>query len=175
MSPRGLVANTSVRTGPVGIGGGGTDAELLAPNRGGQYEHESYKRMNWRRNMNHSSVPSPFVSYRGRPPDNASRQHRPVYGPTLTPTAASAMRRLLLVFALSSSPRTGRNTWPNPRPLTETGLCTWPEGWPAVVWKKTSAMGQMAVTGDRLILFHRIGDEEVVECLDPATGNIGRL
>ena len=49
---------------------------------------------------------------------------------------------------------------------------TWPKGGPAVVWKNDVGKGWAgpAVAGDRLILFHRVGDEEVVECLDPATG-----
>ena len=40
------------------------------------------------------------------------------------------------------------------------------------MWKRDVGKGWSGVTvaGDRLILFHRIGDEEVVECLDPATG-----
>src|SRR5829696_7928841 len=55
----------------------------------------------------------------------------------------------------------------------ETGLLrAWPKGGPEVVWKRDVGTGWAgpAVAGDRLILFHRVGDEEVVECLDPATG-----
>jgi outer membrane protein assembly factor BamB len=55
----------------------------------------------------------------------------------------------------------------------ETGLLrAWPKDGPAVVWKREVGTGWAgpAVAGDRLILFHRVGDEEVVECLDPATG-----
>lgn len=56
---------------------------------------------------------------------------------------------------------------------SETGLLrAWPKTGPAVLWKREVGAGWagVAVAGDRLILFHRVGDEEVVECLDPATG-----
>jgi outer membrane protein assembly factor BamB len=55
----------------------------------------------------------------------------------------------------------------------ETGLLDrWPEGGPPVLWKKEVGEGYSApsVRGDRLIFFHRVGDEEVVECLQAATG-----
>lgn len=55
----------------------------------------------------------------------------------------------------------------------ETGLArTWPKGGPAVLWKRDVGTGWAgpAVAGDRLILFHRVENDEVVECLDPATG-----
>ena len=56
---------------------------------------------------------------------------------------------------------------------SETGLLrTWPKDGPGVVWKREVGAGWAgpAVAGDRLVLFHRVGDQEVVECLDPATG-----
>ena len=55
----------------------------------------------------------------------------------------------------------------------ETGLLDhWPEGGPPVLWKKKVGEGYSApsVLGDRLVFFHRLGDEEVVECLNPTTG-----
>jgi outer membrane protein assembly factor BamB len=55
----------------------------------------------------------------------------------------------------------------------ETGLLrTWPKGGPKVLWQREVGTGWAgpAVAGDRLILFHRVRAEEVVECLDPATG-----
>jgi len=41
-----------------------------------------------------------------------------------------------------------------------------------VVWeaKKGTGYGAPAIVGDRLILFHRVGDEEIVECLQSDTG-----
>lgn len=56
----------------------------------------------------------------------------------------------------------------------ETGLLArWPEAGPPVVWKKKVGSGYTApsILGQKLILFQRIGDDEVVECLDTATGD----
>jgi outer membrane protein assembly factor BamB len=56
---------------------------------------------------------------------------------------------------------------------TETGLLqTWDAKGPPVLWRKDVGEGFSApvIAGDRLILFHRVGDEEVVECFDAATG-----
>ena len=55
----------------------------------------------------------------------------------------------------------------------ETGLArTWPKDGPALLWKRDVGTGWAGpvVAGDRLILFHRVEDDEVVECLDRATG-----
>jgi outer membrane protein assembly factor BamB len=48
----------------------------------------------------------------------------------------------------------------------------WSSTGPAVIWKKDVGQGFSApvVAQGRLILFHRIGDKEVVEALDAATG-----
>ena len=48
----------------------------------------------------------------------------------------------------------------------------WPPAGPAVVWKKEVGQGfsSPVVAEGRLILFHRVGDKEVVEALDAATG-----
>jgi outer membrane protein assembly factor BamB len=56
---------------------------------------------------------------------------------------------------------------------SETGLATsWPAQGPPVLWSREVGPGYSGpvVAGDRLILFHRLGNEEVVECLDAATG-----
>src|SRR5262245_3424041 len=55
---------------------------------------------------------------------------------------------------------------------SETGLLrTWKDG-PTVLWTKDVGHGWAGpvVAGDRLILFHRVGDDEMVECFEPATG-----
>lgn len=55
----------------------------------------------------------------------------------------------------------------------ETGLIkTWPAEGPPRLWQRDVGEGYAGpvVSGDRLILFHRVGDEEVVECLDAKTG-----
>jgi outer membrane protein assembly factor BamB len=55
---------------------------------------------------------------------------------------------------------------------TETKLLwDWPVSGPPIAWKKevgTGWAGPVVTTG-KLILFHRLNDEEVVACLDPAT------
>lgn len=55
----------------------------------------------------------------------------------------------------------------------EKGLArTWPRGGPKLVWQHDVGEGFSGpvIAGDKLILFHRVGDEEVVECLAAATG-----
>ena len=56
---------------------------------------------------------------------------------------------------------------------TETKLLkTWPQGGPVLLWemKKGSGYSAPAIQGERLIFFHRVGDNEVAECLHPETG-----
>ncbi|HMF18433.1 MAG TPA: PQQ-binding-like beta-propeller repeat protein [Gemmataceae bacterium] len=55
----------------------------------------------------------------------------------------------------------------------ETGLVdTFPRSGPPQVWKKEVGEGFSGpvVAGERLILFHRVGNEEVVECLNAGSG-----
>jgi outer membrane protein assembly factor BamB len=49
---------------------------------------------------------------------------------------------------------------------------SWPAGGPAVLWKKPVGQGFSApvVAEGRLILFHRLGSKETVECLDAKNG-----
>ena len=56
---------------------------------------------------------------------------------------------------------------------SETGLLrSWPKDGPPLLWKRDAGTGWAgpAIAGDRLILFHRVDDKEVLECLHPATG-----
>jgi outer membrane protein assembly factor BamB len=48
----------------------------------------------------------------------------------------------------------------------------WPAAGPKVLWEKKLGAGWSApvVAGGKLILFHRVGDKETVECLEAATG-----
>jgi outer membrane protein assembly factor BamB len=50
---------------------------------------------------------------------------------------------------------------------------SWPAGGPKRVWRKTVGQGFAGpvVAGDRVILFHRVGNEELVEALDARTGD----
>ncbi len=55
----------------------------------------------------------------------------------------------------------------------ETGLVkTWPKKGPPVLWKKDVGEGFSGpvLAGNKLILFHRLGDQEVVECLNATDG-----
>lgn len=57
----------------------------------------------------------------------------------------------------------------------ETGLAkAWPPAGPPVLWKRRVGPSYSApsITGDDLILFHRIENEEIVECLDARTADI---
>ncbi len=49
---------------------------------------------------------------------------------------------------------------------------TWDEDGPPILWRKPVGAGYASpsVAADTVYLFHRIGDEEIVEALDPATG-----
>jgi outer membrane protein assembly factor BamB len=49
----------------------------------------------------------------------------------------------------------------------------WPEEGPPVKWRQPigSAYSSPIVYGDNLILFYRLGDEEILECKDAETGN----
>jgi outer membrane protein assembly factor BamB len=55
----------------------------------------------------------------------------------------------------------------------ETGLLqSWSEKGPPLVWQKDLGEGFSGpvVSGADLVIFHRVGDEDVVECLNPANG-----
>jgi outer membrane protein assembly factor BamB len=55
----------------------------------------------------------------------------------------------------------------------ETGLLKeWPKEGPKLLWSKTVGSGWsgVVVAGDRAVLFHRVGDEEIIECLNAADG-----
>lgn len=56
---------------------------------------------------------------------------------------------------------------------TETKLnWNWPKEGPPIVWTKTIGTGWAGpvVADGRVYLFHRVGQEEILECLDPADG-----
>jgi outer membrane protein assembly factor BamB len=51
---------------------------------------------------------------------------------------------------------------------------SWPAAGPRKVWQKRVGQGFAGpvIAGDRLILFHRVANEEVVDALDPGTGEL---
>jgi outer membrane protein assembly factor BamB len=83
-------------------------------------------------------------------------------------------------FALLAAPApAGGGDWPQLQGPARDGHSaetklnwTWPKDGPKVLWKADLGTGWAGpvVAGDRLIIFHRLGNEEVVWCLDPATG-----
>jgi outer membrane protein assembly factor BamB len=91
------------------------------------------------------------------------------------------IRRIAFVILLLplAAPRARADDWPQFLGPTrngvsaETGLAaSWPTGGPPVVWQRHVGEGYSGpvISGDRLILFHRVGDEEVIQCLSAATG-----
>jgi outer membrane protein assembly factor BamB len=91
------------------------------------------------------------------------------------------MHRLLLCLALTLCPTLPVSSadWPQlfgparDGHSAETKLnWTWPANGPKVLWTNDIGTGWAGpvVAGERLIVFHRIGTEELVQCLDPATG-----
>ena len=100
---------------------------------------------------------------------------------TLTPRLGFAWPRLgvaagaaSLVFAVSVS----AHDWPQFLGPQRNGVysgplaTSWPAGGPKKLWQKGIGTGFAGpvVAGDRLILFHRVNDEEVVDALDPKSG-----
>ncbi len=92
------------------------------------------------------------------------------------------MGRLFLILGLSLSLTVTLHAadWPQLLGPTRDGNSTeskllwdWPASGPALAWKKDVGTGWAGpvAAGGKLILFHRVDDEEVITCLDPATGN----
>jgi len=86
---------------------------------------------------------------------------------------------LKLTYALLLSTACHANDWPQFLGPTRNGVYSgsdlaehWSTEGPAVVWQKTVGHGFSgpAVADRQLILFHRLGDRETVECLDARTG-----
>ena len=86
---------------------------------------------------------------------------------------------LALGLGLLAPASTRAEDWPQflgPRgnnTSAETGLLEkWPIVGPPLVWEKAigTGYGAPSVRGERLVLHHRVGDEEIVECLAAATG-----
>jgi outer membrane protein assembly factor BamB len=96
-----------------------------------------------------------------------------------TETAATREAILHVTKAVAEKPRTG-NDWPvflGPGGFgdsTETGLLDkWPDSGPPMIWEKKVGSGYSApsIRGNRLVLHHRLGGHEVVECMRADTGD----
>jgi outer membrane protein assembly factor BamB len=86
---------------------------------------------------------------------------------------------LSLALAGAAFSQTGPHDWPQflgpnrDGEYTGGGLAeTWSKDGPPALWKKAVGEGWSgpAIADGKLILFHRIGDEETIECLDAKTG-----
>ncbi len=84
---------------------------------------------------------------------------------------------LALALALTLTLRAG--DWPNLHGPARDGHSAetklnwdWPKDGPPVVWKLDTGAGWASpvVSGESLILFHRVGDDEIVACLNATTG-----
>jgi len=83
----------------------------------------------------------------------------------------------LLVLTAAAAPA---QDWPQFLGPTRNGVysgpelsTSWPKTGPPQIWKKDVGQGfsPPVIANGRLILFHRVADKEVVECLDAKTGN----
>ena len=90
-----------------------------------------------------------------------------------------ALLGLLSVAVLVAGARLAADDWPQFLGPTRNGVysgpplaSSWPAAGPKTVWRKQVGQGFAGpvVAGDRLILFHRVGNEEIVEALNARTG-----
>lgn len=84
---------------------------------------------------------------------------------------------MICLFATSRSAQSG--DWPQILGPNRDGVAAdeklnvrWTGGTPPLVWKHSLGKGfaGVAVRGDKLVCVHRLGNEDVTECLDAATG-----
>ena len=95
------------------------------------------------------------------------------------PITPSRLTILVLLLALLCDVTLEAEDWPQFLGPTRNGQYRgpiladpWPKAGPPVVWKKEVGQGFSGpvVAQGRLILFHRVGDQERVECLESKTG-----
>src|SRR6478672_6937979 len=87
---------------------------------------------------------------------------------------------IIAILFLLSAAATHAADWPQFLGPTRNGISTetnlsapWPAAGPATVWQKKVGEGFAGpvVATNRLILFHRQNDKEIIDCLDAKTGN----
>ena len=85
----------------------------------------------------------------------------------------------LAVSLLVAGVRVAAGDWPQFLGPTRNGVyngpplaISWPAAGPKTVWRKQIGQGFAGpvVAGERLILFHRVGSEEIVEALNARSG-----
>jgi outer membrane protein assembly factor BamB len=96
------------------------------------------------------------------------------------PHYAVTMKRLLIPLLFCILSHATAADWPQFLGPTRNGVYagadladSWPADGPPVVWRKDVGQGFSgpAVVDHLLVLFHRLGDKEVVECVDSRTGS----
>src|SRR4051794_14625421 len=98
----------------------------------------------------------------------------------IEPVIPSRILPTLLLFAtLSGLAAEPGKDWPQFLGPTRNGVYAgndladrWPAGGPKVIWEMRLGAGWSgpAVADGKVIVFHRLGDKETVECLDAASG-----
>src|SRR2546430_5001695 len=87
--------------------------------------------------------------------------------------------RIWLGMALIGALAARAQDWPQFLGPTRNGVAdtkqladSWPAAGPTILWQKNVGAGWSGpvVSKSKLILFHRVGDKETVECFDAATG-----
>ena len=127
---------------------------------------------------------SPLAQARGMPPailDGPSGRPSVGMARVIPPARAGGLGCAALVLGLWTS-TAAAGDWPQilgPRrdghaAADEKLAATWPAAGPPVVWSRDVGAGYagIAVAGGRAYLFHRVGDTELVEALDAATGEV---
>ncbi|MEX2216018.1 MAG: PQQ-binding-like beta-propeller repeat protein [Phycisphaeraceae bacterium] len=112
----------------------------------------------------------------------ASRRLRPLSTLRLRTVCAFALALLSLSPSLAPTAPALAEDWPQFLGPSRDGIyrgdtklaSQWPRTGPAVVWKKKVGEGFAApvVVDGKVILYHRVLDREVVDCLDAATGEV---
>ena len=91
----------------------------------------------------------------------------------------AGQRKFLLMLCLGAAVRAWAGDWPQFLGPTRDGVyagsdlaAAWPKEGPPVVWQKNVGQGFSGpvVSGDKVIIFHRLHDQEVVTCLDSRSG-----
>jgi outer membrane protein assembly factor BamB len=105
---------------------------------------------------------------------NDHQQTRALHGPRFRRLLPGALTVLCLCAAASNAA-----DWPQFLGLNRDGtsaerglLASWPRGGPRALWQKKVGEGYSGpvVADGKVILFHRVGDNDVVQCLDAARG-----
>ncbi len=87
----------------------------------------------------------------------------------------------LLLLAASLERSVSAGEWPQILGSNRNGIATgeriadsWPAGGPKVVWQRRAGSGfaGSVVAGGKAVLFHRVGNEEIVEAMSAATGKV---